>query len=142
MDLPAVNAFVKQATAAECANRDARAAELWGRAVVAAQALRQPDCLVAAFLRCLRCKALLFSSSLGEKLGMEAVAKREAEAKRLRTWELVYATELPAILSCIERRRTTGTLDPGTCREYETRFNHHFHLQHVVPALVGTAAPP
>lgn len=66
-DLPAVLAACDKAEAALSNGRDARAAELWGRAVTSAQALRQPDCLVVAYLQCMQCRAHLLAVTLEDK---------------------------------------------------------------------------
>ena len=77
MDLSGVDAVADKACSALVAGRVARSAELFGRAVAAAQALRQPDCLVVAFLQCLHARALLATASLPETDDMVASTMQE-----------------------------------------------------------------
>ena len=79
MDLSAVNAARDKALSARELFRGARAAELYGRAADAALALQQPDCLVAAFLRCEQCTMCLVMQTVDmpdeEKFSMWKQAK-------------------------------------------------------------------
>ena len=92
-----------------------RAVELYERAVAAAEALRQPDCLIVARIRCwcLDTQYRVIASSL---LGDDSVdAWRRAAGQAL----AVFQAHLPGVLETLERRRAAGTLLPGRCRAYE-----------------------
>ena len=111
--------------AAECSgSRKARAAELWGRTVTAAQALRQPDCLVVTYLQCLQFHAQVHAVILEDGEEHRGISKQTAT--RL---ELACLVELPTILETLKRRAAAGTLDPGTNRAYETEFYGRYAWQ-------------
>ena len=118
MDLSAVLAATYKAVAAERAGRDARAAELWGRAITAAQALRQPDCLVELLLLCLQCREQLLTVAMDEK-GLDEATHTESTRR-------ILLVKLPVLLEAVNRRTAAGTLAPGTNRAYETEFYGRF----------------
>ena len=98
---------------------DARAVELFERAIAAAEALRQPDCLIVARLRCwylgtqhnMTCDALSGCDSADAKRGVAARIVAQ------------YQAHLPGVLETLERRRAAGTLHSGCCRAHEVAWN-------------------
>ena len=112
MDLSGVFAATEKALAAQDALRHARAGELFGRAVAAAQALRQPDCLLVALLQCWQGKALLTTAALLETTDEEMAV----------IWQTVFFSLLPAVRTVVKRRAAARTLEPSACRPYEADF--------------------
>ena len=131
MDLTAVYAAADKAQAAEEGDRLVRSADLWGRAATAAQELRQTDCLVVAYLRCLQCHALM-------QAALMELCSTEVEKVHAQVFIEQGLSHLPAIFATVERRMAAGTLGPGTCREYELRFFEHNCLRNLAPDLIGT----
>jgi hypothetical protein len=89
-----------------------RAAEVFSRAVAAAQALRHEDCLLVARSQILRADALVHHSGL-PTLSPADVAAAHSEA---------FDVLLPAAMATLHRRRVAGTLLPGALRAHETSF--------------------
>ena len=90
--------------------RSARAAEIFGRAVAAAQALSpDEDCLVVAWLRFNQVTMLVAHSGAAP----ERIKSAENEA---------FLVLLPAVRRSLERRRAAGTLLAGAARPYELRW--------------------
>ena len=89
--------------------RCARAAEILGRAVAAAQALSpDEDCLVVAWLRFNQVTML--------------VAHSGAAPERIKSAENEAFLVLLAVRRSLERRRAAGTLLASTCRPYELQW--------------------
>ena len=99
----------------------ARAVELFERAATAAEALRQPDCLIVASLRgwCLETQeCMTFSALSGDD---SADAKLRAVAQVLALMQV----HLPGVLETLERRRAAGTLLPDCCRAHKVAWDAH-----------------
>ena len=99
----------------------ARAVELLERAIVAAETLRQPDCLIVARLHNLRWAEV-------RRMIASALPKDDVATADLATHEYVntLSTELPGILDVLERRRADGTLLKGCCRAHEAVWFEDF----------------
>jgi hypothetical protein len=109
VDVSGVIALTNAAVDAALSNRDARAAELYGRAVVAAQALQQPDCAIVAFLQVYQAQRIA--------LHAEMPGVPPAEAANL--WRTALSELLPAAFATVQRRIAAGTLSPGACCAHE-----------------------
>lgn len=107
LDITAVLALLNKAVDADSEDRSARAAELFERAAVAAEALQQPDCAMVAFLRIRRAMSLMrfFHATVGQP----AVGQRALTA---------FFELLPAVLATVQRRAASDTL-LSTCRSHE-----------------------
>ena len=97
----------------------ARSVELFERAVAAAEALRQPDCLIVARLRQMYLNAL--SDMIAASLTGERGASSDLAAAAARRLSSLQA-RLPAVLETLERRRAQGTLRAGRCRAHEVAW--------------------
>ena len=96
----------------------ARAVELYERAIAAAEALRQPDCLIVASLRCRYLEAqhnMSFAAPSGDD---SDDAQRGARVQTV----TLFQAHLPAVLETLERRRAAGTLLQGCCRAHEVAW--------------------
>ena len=94
---------------------DARAVELYERAIATAEALRQPDCLIVARLR-VSCLGSQHRNVCAAQSGdHSADAKRRGGAQVL----ALFQAHLPGVLETLERRRAAGTLLPMCCRAHE-----------------------
>ena len=100
-------------------NHHARAVELYERALAAAEALGQPDCLIVARLRywCLIQRYRIAAADAPPGEDDATTAGRLTLLTRRLT--LLMNEHLPAVLDTLERRRAAGTLLPGCCRTHE-----------------------
>ena len=99
------------------ARHHARAVELYERALVAAEALRQTDCLIVATLRHMHVDEQA-------KMALAGISKedRAAMAAALAAVDSLSKARLPAVLETLERRRASDTLLPGRCRAHEVAW--------------------
>ena len=101
------------------AEHDARAGELYERAIAAAEALRQPDCLIVARLRCSYLETR-YSMTLSARPGDDSDdAKRFVLGRAL----ALFQAHLPGVFETVERRRAAGTLHHGCCRAHEAEWH-------------------
>jgi hypothetical protein len=107
-DLAAVNALDKAATDLYAKGHYARAAEKFGVAVAAAQALGHADCLVTATLQLEEADAWISHACA------PGVTKADKDAAMARTLHL-----MDAAVPTLECRRAAGTLLAGACRPLE-----------------------
>jgi hypothetical protein len=89
-----------------------RAADVYSRAVAAAQALGHEDCLLVARMQISRAEMLASHANL-PTLPLEAVGAASREA---------YESLLPTAMATLQRRRGAGTLLPGALRPHEATF--------------------
>jgi hypothetical protein len=129
VDVSGVIALTNAAVDAAVSNRAARSAELFGRAVVAAQALQQPDCAILAFLQAQQALRIVIHADMPGVPPAEA-----ANLRRTAFFEL-----LPTAFATVQRRIAAGTLSPGACRAHEEAwfgtFMHRFGGPSGEPAL-------
>ena len=117
VDVSHVCALTRAARKPANFHRHTRGAELYERAIAAAEALRQPDCLIVASLRHMHLVARGKAAFRGISLD-DHVAVRDALGAHLAMCE----ARLPAVLETLERRRASGTLLPGRCRAHEVAW--------------------
>jgi hypothetical protein len=109
-----VHEFSDKAASLMDVEHHARAAEKWGRAIEAAQAVlfgsgdaaAADDCLVVAFLRAKHCEAL--SRNTRSRGGVS-----QADAAKTAAVREALFTVLPAAQAAVQRRRAAGTLLGG-----------------------------
>ena len=102
------------------ARHNARAVELYERAIAAAEALLQPDCLivVSLFVSYLNVRRIIVASAVsGEDVATGVEVQRHVHAHLA-----LLKTRLPGVLESLERRRAAGTLLPGRCRAHEVAW--------------------
>ena len=97
----------------------ARAVELYERALAAAEALGQPDCLIVASLRQMLL-AERWKMTFAVRSGEDDASKYAAALAKL---ALALEAHLPAVLETLERRRAQGTLRAGRCRAHEVAWS-------------------
>ena len=114
VDISHVCKLTRAARKQDCTGHHARAVELYERAIAAAEALRQPDCLIVASLRawCLETQYYMAVSAGEESDDSTSDAYADALLNEL----------LPGVLETLERRRAAGTLQPGRCRAHEVAW--------------------
>ena len=114
VDVSDVCALTRAARKPANLHRHARGAEQYERALVAAEALRQPDCLIVASLRHMhlvaQSKALVAGRPDEDNPGASAT---------LVAYLALCKARLPAVVEALERRRASGTMLPGRCRAHE-----------------------
>jgi hypothetical protein len=130
VDISDVIALTNKATDAETHHRLARCAELFGRAVAAAQALQQPDCAIVA------CLQMLQGRPLSTYAGLPGVPPAEAT----NAYRTTYCELLPAALAVVQRRSAAGTLLPGACRAHEEAW-YRAYLEHCIGRADVAACP-
>ena len=92
----------------------ARAAEIYGRAVEAAQMLGYEDCLIVVKLQVAQCFALcLHNAAACQSLSRDSKMEHYVQAD-----QLAHAC-LPTAMATLLRRMAAGTLLPDTCRPGE-----------------------
>lgn len=106
VDVSRVCSLSRAARKQALANHTARAVELFDRALAAAEALGQPDCLIVARLRILSLQehCLLFASQ----------PEDESHAN--------VSLPLFKVLNTLNNRRVTNTLLVGRCRAHEVSW--------------------
>jgi hypothetical protein len=112
VDVSRVVALTNKAVTLKSKAHWARAAEKFAEAVAAAQALHQPDCLIAAHLQ----------ASRAEALAGHAKTAGVPEARQVELMHSALLELLPAAMASLERRLAAGTLLPGACRSYEVAW--------------------
>ena len=136
IDVSHVCKLTRAARKQEVVDHSARAMELYERALAAAEALRQSDCLIVALLRC---------GSMGRQRDVIVAtlsggdcddAKRRVVAHQVLA---LFQAHLPGVLDTLERRRAAGTLLPGRCRAHEVAWKAY--CAHTTTFLLGEACP-
>jgi hypothetical protein len=90
----------------------ARAAEKFAAAVVAAQSMQLPDCLIVVYLQSDEaCMRFAHAKSLDTPVANAATA-----------YESIYCVLLPSMMATLQRRKAAGTLLPGACHAHEATF--------------------
>ena len=113
------------------AEHDARAVELYERAVTAAEALRQPDCLIVASLRSFRLEAQYNKTVSSLSGDVSADSRRRVAVEVL----AVMTARLPGVFETLERRRAAGTLLSDRCRAHELAWEEE--MVRTSPRLSG-----
>jgi hypothetical protein len=116
VDVTAVNALTAKASTLTNKGQFARAAEWYAKAITAAEALGQRDCLAVAYLQTLQADALL---SVGEGPGAAGALSAAGASAYFATRRRVFVDLLPAPLATLQRRHAAGTLRRGACLPHE-----------------------
>ena len=134
VDVSHVCALTRAARKPANFHRHVRAAELYERALVAAEALRQPDCLIVAFLRQMR--VVSQGKAAFHVISEDRAAMRATASMHLARLE----AHLSAVLETLERRHASGTLLPGRCRAHEVAW--YADLTRADRSFVAKEMPP
>ena len=119
IDISHVRKLTRAARKQALTRHEARAVELYERAIAAAEALRQPDCLIVTRLRCW-CLDTQYEMHMSALSGdYTADAERRVAAQIL----ALFQAQLPGVLETLERRRAAGTLLTGRCRAHEVAWD-------------------
>ena len=118
IDVSHVCKLTRAVSKREFGGHHARAAELYGRALAAAEELRQPDCLIVASLRCW-CMAMQHNMTCDALSGDDSA---DSERRAVAPIVALYRANLPGVLETLERRRAAGTLLPDCCRAHEVTW--------------------
>jgi hypothetical protein len=113
VDVSRVVALTNKAAMLEGKAHFARTAEIYAEAVTAAQALKQPDCLIVAHLHAAHANALLGHA---DTAGVP-------EARRVELRRIAFLELLPQAMASLQRRLATDTLLAGVCRPYEVAWS-------------------
>jgi hypothetical protein len=133
VDVSRVVALTNKALTLDSRAHWARAAEKFAEAVIAAQALQQPDCIIVAHLQASQANALLGHANTA---GVPA-------ARRVELWRSAFLELLPPAMASLERRLAAGTLLAGACRPYEMAWcaATTAHANALVASLPNAAQP-
>ena len=131
VDVSHVSALTRAARKQMHGMHHARAVELLARALAAAEALGQPDCLVVASLRQVHLDEQFTMVATDCDCDGDDASKLAAAIALLSTLE----AHLPAVFETLERRRAQGTLCAGRCRAHEVAWSAGFAYAEALPRV-------